>query len=427
MNKTQKVLIAFLALVVLFTGGIIARVWIFKPQSAVQLVKLPAGEYDTEVWGKNYPLYYESYKKTLEQAPSPTGYGGSVKEQKSKMQPELLMNFKGYPFSEDYTEDRGHLYALEDLRESKRVSAKSKGACITCKTPYLEQFYQEMGWDYANRPLSELMDRAKHPINCANCHDPETMALRVINPAFIEGMQKRGIDVSKASREEMRSYVCAQCHSEYHMQPNTSKVVFPWDKGLTPQEMYEFYATKPAGFTQDFVHPDSQVPVLKAQHPDYEEWQNGPHGKAGVSCADCHMPYMRQNGQKYSSHWMTSPLKHLDDSCTPCHTQGKEWLFGQVKAFQDNVWQLQHMAGQNVARAHGAIQKASQVASVNQAELANAREFLRRAQWYWDYVAAANSMGFHNPVQELNTLGQAIDLAHQAIDAANKAAGTNSL
>lgn len=139
------------------------------------------------------------------------------------------------------------------------------------------------------------------------------------------------------------------------------------------------------------------------------------------------MPYMRQNGQKYTSHWITSPLRTINESCSPCHNQGKEKLFNQVKAEQDNVWQLQHTAGQTVARAHGAIQNASAAANANQNELANARELLRRAQWYWDYVAAANSMGFHNSVQELNTLGQAIDLAHQAIDAANKAAGTNSL
>lgn len=428
LNRTQKVLAAFLVLVILFTGVVLSRIWLFKPQSTVQLVKLPAGEYNIETWGKNYPLYYKSYQKNLETAPSPTGYGGGINNQKSERQPELFVNFKGNPFSKDYTEDRGHLYAMHDLQESKRIGPAAKGACITCKTPYLEKFYQEMGWGYANRPLNELMDKAKdHPINCANCHDPETMGLRVINPAFIEAMQRRGIDVSNASREEMRSYVCGQCHSEYYFEPGTFKVIFPWDKGLTPQQMYEYYSSKPNGFEYDFLQTDSKVPVLKAQHPDYEEWQNGVHGKFGVSCADCHMPYMRKSGQKYSSHWMTSPLKTLNESCSPCHTQGQELLFNQVKAYQDNTWQLQHMAGETAARAHEAIQKASQIPNANQTELANARELLRRAQWYWDYMAASNSMGFHNPVQGLNTLGQSIDLSHQAINAANKAAGSNSL
>ena len=57
------------------------------------------------------------------------------------MQPELFINFKGMPFSKDYTEDRGHMYALEDIKESKRVGPATKGACITCKTPYIEEFY----------------------------------------------------------------------------------------------------------------------------------------------------------------------------------------------------------------------------------------------------------------------------------------------
>ena len=56
-------------------------------------------------------------------------------------------------------------------------------------------------------------------------------------------------------------------------------------------------------------------------------------------------------------------------------------------------------------------------------ELNKARELIRNAQWFWDFIAAENSMGFHNPDQTLNTLGQAIDLAHQAIATANRAAG----
>lgn len=427
MSRIQKVLAAFVVLSVFFFGFVMFRVWGAKPPSAVKLSPLPQGTYDIEVWGQAYPLYYQSYKKNLEAAPSPTGYGGSVKEEKADKQPEIYTNFKGYPFSKDYTEDRGHLYAMEDLRTSKRISAASKGACITCKTPYIEQFYKERGWAYANAPLSELIDQAKQPINCANCHNPENMALRVINPAFIEAMQRRGIDVTKASREEMRSYVCGQCHAEYYFAPGTAQVVFPWDKGLTPQQMYEYYSAKPNGFTQDFIQPDSQVAVLKGQHPDFEEWQNGTHGKFGVSCADCHMPYIRQSGRKYSSHWMTSPLKHLNEACGTCHNQVQDILFQQVKAIQDNVWQLQHTAGLTVAQAHETIAKAGGKPGVNQQELEKARELARKAQWFWDYVAAANSMGFHNQTQELNTLGQSIDLAHQAIDTAKRAAGANTL
>lgn len=333
------------------------------------------------------------------------------------------------PFSLDYTEDRGHVYSMHDVRATKRIGPKSAGACITCKTPYVDKFYKESGWDFAKKPFKEVADQipSHGAISCANCHDPETMNLRVTNPAFTEAMQRQGIDISKAGREEMRSYVCGQCHSEYYFVPGSMQVVFPWDNGVRPDQMYEYYAGRPNGFAQDFQHPDSKAAMLKAQHPDFETWKTGTHGKAGVSCADCHMPYMRKNGQKYSSHQVTSPLKNLDASCGACHSQGAAWLLEKVKTTQDYTFQIMHMAGQNVARAHEVIGKASAVANADQAELAKARELVRKAQWYWDYIAAENGMGFHNPDQTLNTAAQANELARQAIESANRAAGISSL
>ena len=393
-------------------AAVIMQAFVLKPAHTMKLAVLPEGEYDPAVWGRHYPLEYQSYLKNREMAPSPTGFGGSVKVQKSVMEPAILMNFKGMPFSKDYTEDRGHPYAIEDLKSSKRVGPASVGACMTCKTANLIDIYREKGWDYAMLPLADLFSRMKHPVSCANCHDPRTMKLRVVNPAFVEAMERRGVDVKKASREEMRSYVCGQCHAEYYFEPKTKKVVFPWDKGLLPEQMYAYYEQKPAGFEQDWIHPDSQAKMLKAQHPDFETFSGGVHGRSGVACADCHMPFMRSNGQKYSSHWVTSPLKHVEASCTTCHTQGGQWLLERVRTEQNNVWQLQKAAGQAVAGAHEAIAKAANTA--DEARLARAREQLRKAQWFWDIVAAENGMGFHNPDQVMNTLGRAIDMAHQA-------------
>ncbi len=425
MNKTAKIIIFMVVLCAIFTAGVILQAFFLKPATTIKLAKIPAGEYDPAVWGKHYPLEYMSYRKNLEMAPSPTGFGGSEKVQKSIKEPEILMNFKGMPFSKDYSEDRGHPYSVQDLKESKRVTPASVGACMTCKTANMIDIYRDKGWGYAIMPLAELFLMAKHPITCANCHDPATMKLRVFNPAFIEAMQRKGIDVSKASREDMRSYVCGQCHSEYYFEPKSKKVVFPWDKGYLPEQMYAYYEEKPASFEQDWVHPDSQTKMLKAQHPDFETWALGVHGRSGVSCADCHMPFMIEKGQKYSSHWLTSPMKHAEESCTTCHTQGAEWLLERVKTEQNNVWQLQHTAGQALARAHEVIGKASAVDKADRAGLEKARNLVRKAQWFWDIVAAENSMGFHNPDQVLNTLGRSIDMAHQAVAEANRAAGAH--
>jgi nitrite reductase (cytochrome c-552) len=250
------------------------------------------------------------------------------------------------------------------------------------------------------------------------------MKLRVINPAFMEAMQKRGIDLATVSREAMRTFVCAQCHVEYYFEPKSKRVIFPWDKGLKPQDIYAYYKDVPFGFDMDWQHPDSGAKMLKAQHPDYELFSGGVHGKSGVSCADCHMPYMREGGRKYSSHHVTSPMKYIQASCRTCHTQEEPWLLERVKTIQNNVFQLQHIAGQTIARAHEVIAKASAAPKAGKSDLDKARELVRNAQWLWDFIAAENSMGFHNPDQTLNTLGQSIDLAHQAIAVANRAAGT---
>lgn len=428
MTKGQKILGGVIVLLVIFFGVVILRVWGVQPPAAVKTVAMAKGEYDPAAWGKSYPLEYASYLKNKEMKPSPTGYGGSVLVQKWDMQPELKANFAGYGFSLDYKEDRGHFYALIDQKESKRVNQQTVGTCITCKTPYIEKLFAEQGWNYTKTPLLTLIDESKHPVSCASCHDPETMQLRVVNPAFKEAMGRIGVDLSKASKDEMRSYVCGQCHAEYYFEPGTNRLVFPWDKGFTPQKMYEYYSTKPNGFERDWIHAVSGAPILKGQHPDFEEWKNGTHGKSGVSCADCHMPYTLQNGQKYTSHHVTSPLHYIKESCLTCHRgQTEDWAMDQVKTKQDAVFQMQHAAGQKIAQAHQIIKQAADSPGVDSGKLAKSRELIRQAQWYWDYVAAANSMGFHNSVQELQTLGQSSDLAWQAIEAANQAAGRNLL
>ena len=420
-NKKIWFTLGGIALVMLFI--IVLQVFVRTPYKTMKIAVIPEGEYDPAVWGQHYPLEYKSYLRNKEMAASPTGYGGSKKVQKSIKEPEILVNFKGMAFSVDYTEDRGHPYALDDLRDTKRIDKNTAGACMTCKTAQLADLFKEKGWDYAKMPLLELLPQLKHPIVCANCHDPKTMNLRVINPAFIEAMSQRGVDVKKASREDMRSYVCGQCHVEYYFVPANKKVVLPWAEGIHPEQIYKYYSYYPNGFEMDWKHPDSEARMLKAQHPDFEIWSGGVHAGSGVSCVDCHMPYMKVDGQKYTSHWVTSPMKHGKESCRTCHTQSDQWLLDRVKSIQTNVWEMQHTAGQTVAKAHQAIGKASKTARANKAEIDKARELVRKAQWYWDYVAAENSMGFHNPTMVLNTLGRSIDLAHQAISTAEKASG----
>lgn len=377
-------------------------------------VSIDENELDPAVWGKYYPLQYKSSLQNNEM--SKTGFGGSVKETKYTAEPEILELFKGYGFSKEYNEDRGHTYALQDLLASKRVDAKTPGSCITCKTPSAPVLIKKLGPAYYTTPVIQLAKQVKHSISCADCHDPKTMALRVTRPAFIQAMKDRGIDVNKASRQEMRSYVCGQCHVEYYFQKGSKVVTYPWANGVEPNQIEAYYDK--LNFS-DWEHPDSKAKMRKVQHPEFETWSTGTHGSAGVSCSDCHMPYVREDGKKYSSHWWTSPLKTIDISCQTCHKQDAAWLKERVLNTQTKTFYMQSKAGNVIAEAHQAIKNALESAKVDKNKINEAQKLVVKAQWYWDWVAAENSRGFHNPVQALDSLGLAIDYAHQAKNTAN--------
>ena len=61
-----------------------------------------------------------------------------------------------------------------------------------------------------------------NPIGCGDCHDNETMALKISRPAFVEAFERQGKDMKDFSRQEMRSLVCAQCHVEYYFNKERS-------------------------------------------------------------------------------------------------------------------------------------------------------------------------------------------------------------
>lgn len=385
-----------------------------KPENAIKAVAINENELDPAVWGNYYPLQYKSYLENSKM--TKTDFGGSVKESKYVAEPEILELFKGYAFSKEYNEERGHTYALQDLLSSKRVDAKTPGSCITCKTPSAPVLMKQLGPKYYTTPVLQLAKQIKHAIACADCHDPKTMALRVTRPAFINAMRDRGIDVNKASRQEMRSYVCGQCHVEYYFQKDSKVVTYPWANGLEPNQIDVYYDKM--NFS-DWEHPDSKAKMRKVQHPEFETWSTGVHGSAGVSCADCHMPYMREDGKKYSSHWWTSPLKTIDISCQTCHKQSATWLKERVLNTQTKTFTMQTRAGKLIAEAHQAISKAIGKGNADKNKINEAQRLVAKAQWNWDWVAAENSRGFHNPIQALDSLGLAIDYAYKAKDQAN--------
>jgi nitrite reductase (cytochrome c-552) len=323
------------------------------------------------------------------------------------------------------------------------------------------------------------------------------MEVRVTRPAFITGIQKlaasaadvphlpsierwRKGDRSKpydpnldGTRQEKRSYVCGQCHVEYFCGKGMT-IFFPWGEGLKMEQMEHLYDTMQVGGKRfkDWVHAETGMEVIKAQHPEFEMWSQGVHARSGVACADCHMPYKREGAQKISDHWVRSPLLQPNRACAGCHPYDDAELKSRVLAIQDRHFELMTRAGKaNVAmldaigvvrkpyddRARAAATEAAKAklekdeafakapkeeqdkklgAEVKASLLAAWREVVaktpaiqeleklqRAAQWRLDLVAAENSMGFHAPQEMARILGESIDLARQAEVKAARFAG----
>lgn len=401
-------LLALMALFLAASWAYILHIRSTAPAQAPAAPPLAAGELDPALWGQRYPRQYDSFKKNQEQTKSPSVYGGSVPESNLKKYPYAVTLWSGYSFAKEYNEDRGHWYALEDVTKTGRAPAKA--VCLTCKSANVPQVMAKYGDAYYSQPFQEVVKEMPFSIGCSDCHDPETMALRITRPALVEALARRGIDVAKATRQEMRSLVCAQCHVEYYFAKEDYRLTFPWTKGFDPEQEYAYY--EEIQFS-DWEHGDTGAPMLKAQHPDFEMFQGGTHQANGVACADCHMPFVREGNTKYTSHWVTSPLKHMEQSCGVCHGADLEKLAQRVRYTQDKVEELLNRAGNELASAVRAIAAAAS-ADPSAPAVARARRLHREAQWYWDWVSAENSHGFHNPQKALFTLAKAIDLAHQA-------------
>ncbi len=382
-----------------------------KASGTPEKTGLSADEISNEAFKKLFPLQYASYQENSEM--TDTTYAGSTDTSKfvDEKEPLLPILFNGYGFATEYNEDRGHSYALEDITTVQRINEKSTGACLTCKSTAVPQMIESMGDDfYSGNFKTEIYPKAEEmghsPIGCSDCHDPETMDLRVTRPSFIEGMAAQGVDVTKANQNDMRSYVCGQCHSEYYFAPENSEVTFPWDNGFKAADMYEYYQTtaKESGFEKDWVQNVSGTPVVKAQHPDFETFMEGTHGEAGVSCADCHMPYEKaEDGKKFSSHHWQSPLKTMETSCGQCHPDDLEERKNRVEEIQTTYKTALDEAEDISATAHYYVNKMI-TSGCDPAKIAEAQEHVRKGQWFWDYCAAENSTGFHDPQGSMENL-----------------------
>ncbi|MET0343953.1 MAG: ammonia-forming cytochrome c nitrite reductase subunit c552 [Polyangiales bacterium] len=411
------------------------------------------GEDDTDPakWAANWPLQYDGYRRTA--PPSATRFGGhggseALPDDKRESDPWLERMFLGYALAPAARARRGHAHMLTDQEASKGLQKPQSGSCLHCHASVMP-LYRSLGdgdamvgfsrsYTHSHQDLSQKLHASghAHPVSCVDCHDPKTMGLRVTRPGFLRAVQALAsstapmpalpsIEVWRrgerdqpydpnvdASRVELRSFVCGQCHVEYACASKV-QLSIPWAKGLRAEDIEQVWDETETSDGQpfyDFTHEETGARALKAQHPQFELWSQGIHARSGVGCTDCHMPFMREGASKVSDHRLRSPMQNVSRACQTCHRFSEAELTARVAEIQSRNHTLLQRGGEAIVALIGAIASA-RAAGASEVALATPRALQRRAQWRLDFVSAENSMGFHAPQEAARLLAEAIDHA----------------
>jgi nitrite reductase (cytochrome c-552) len=436
-----------------------------------KIVDLDETTSDPAKWGANFPRQYDTYRRTVDM--ERTKFGGSEADPSSpanttskiEADPRLKTMWNGYAFAVDFREERGHAYMLQDQKTTERQKVVAQpGACLHCHASTTVAYRQAgieagapgnpheplltaNGMTQLNKgfeilcakPYAEAASKVSHPVACIDCHDPSNTNLRVSKPGFINGIQALAASTeavphlpsierwrkgnrakpydpnAEASRQEMRSFACAQCHVEYYFRGEGKLLTYPWQNGLKAEAILAYYDKPNFKDNQphkDWSHKDTGAPVVKAQHPEFELWSQGTHARAGVSCADCHMPYVRDGAVKVSSHHVRSPLLDVARSCQTCHRTDEESLRQRVATIQERTNNLMNRSLNGLTELIDDLKKA-RADQMTDAQLAPVLQYQRQASWRIDFINAENSMGFHAPQESARILGEACDFARR--------------
>ncbi len=410
--------------VVVFFLGLLASS-IIERRTEAQFAYTPVIKYDQSeprnaIWGQNFPREYQSYLQTADTT-FRSKYNGGATIDMLAVDPRLVVLWAGYGFSKDYNQGRGHYYAITDIRNTLRTGAPMNGkpgpqpnTCWACKSTDVPRMMKVSGpADFYSGTWDTKGHEIVNPIGCADCHEAKTMNLQISRPALKEALERAGKDITKVSHQEMRSLVCAQCHVEYFFDKRDGKqsyLTFPWDKGFTADDIERYYDE--FMFT-DWTHSLSKAPMLKAQHPDWEVYMTGIHAERGVSCTDCHMPYMSEGGQKFTDHHLQSPLNDVEASCAVCHREKTMTLIKNVYDRQDKIIENRNKLEELLVRAHIEAKKAWDLGATED-QMEPVLMDIRHAQWRWDYAAASHGASFHAPVEIGRVVAAGIGIAQEA-------------
>lgn len=408
-----------------------------KKVEPVKTAAITDGTVDPAQWGKVYPVEYDLWKKTGE----PTAAGKSKykkgydegEERRDKLDeyPFLALLYNGWAFGSEYREPRGHVFMIQDQLEVDPGRYKAGGSCLTCKTPYAPALQQRMGKDYFSKPYKEVLAEVpkEHQtlgVACIDCHNNQDMALKISRDFTLgKALKMIGVDEAKLTQQDKRTLVCAQCHVTYSIPKDadmhSTDVFFPWEGskwgGITIENIIKKLRNNPP--SGEWTQSVTGFKMAFIRHPEFELFSNNSvHWQAGVSCADCHMPYTKVGNRKVSDHRIMSPLKNDLKACQQCHAESPEWLRNQVFAIQDRAMSQFIRSGYATATVAKLFEMANKAQAggkqIDKDLYAQARDHYEEAFYRVVFIGAENSTGFHNPSETMRVLGDAAAHAGKA-------------
>lgn len=332
--------------------------------------------------------------------------------------------------------------------------------CLTCKTTdyilewaYLGEKHFKAKWDRTSNVVE--MARSMHrPFGCIHCHDPHSAQPRIVKDALIEAILDRGkgtypydpekskkVKVTKVIFRNFRAIgilnqpdavvLCAQCHVEYTCNPvidiKTGKII-PMTDPRTNQfqwvNVLDYDAFVEAQGYRDFRHEITQALLSKIQHPEVETYWGSKHERAGVTCAHCHMPKVKnKQGKIYTYHGQRS-IKYVPGRAQVCVNCHKYWTLEEAEY---TIQGIQNYIRGKIRKAEFWLNKLvdtyliAEALGVSEEILAKARELHTKAHTKWEWWTAENSEGFHNPELAKASLFQAIQYASDGVTLLEKA------
>ncbi|MEP2130700.1 MAG: ammonia-forming cytochrome c nitrite reductase subunit c552, partial [Algoriphagus sp.] len=139
----------------------------------------------------------------------------------------------------------------------------------------------------------------------------------------------------------------------------------------------------------------------------------GVHAKRGVSCADCHMPYQSEGGQKFTNHQIGSPLSNVENSCFVCHREKVDALVSDVYERQAKIKEGSSKLQTQIAMAHIEAKKAWELGAT-EAQMKTIQTGIRHAQWRWDYSVASHGAAFHAPLETSRIISSGMAIIQEA-------------